>query len=293
MTGFASKTFVLTTPSGEHSTISLNLKSLNSRFFEASIRLPFGLSHLETLLIKQLKKNLRRGHVYLSAQINNPNIFEGSITPAMSIIDGYMDAMNDIKTKYKLSDEIKLDTILRLPNIFSKEDQPLDETSKNYILDAITELIEKVITDRETEGEKLAADLDKRITAIQSEMKIITTRAHAFVEEYKKKVHETIQEIGADENLIANAQKSGLYSMLDKIDIHEEITRLNSHLDHLEKTLCSQEPEKGKRLDFTLQELGREINTITAKCSDSTISSHAINVKVEVEKMREQIQNIV
>ena len=81
--------------------------------------------------------------------------------------------------------------------------------------------------------------------------------------------------------------------MLDKIDIHEEITRLNSHLDRLIQTLISHDAEKGKRLDFTLQELGREINTITAKCSDSTISAHAINVKVEIEKMREQIQNIV
>ncbi len=114
-----------------------------------------------------------------------------------------------------------------------------------------------------------------------------------WTEEWKKKVHNTLQEIGADENLIANAQKSGLYSMLDKIDIHEEITRLNSHLDHVVTNLQSDEPEKGKRLDFTLQELGREINTIAAKCSDSTISTHAINVKVEIEKIREQIQNIV
>ena len=109
----------------------------------------------------------------------------------------------------------------------------------------------------------------------------------------KKKVHATLQEIGADENLLADAQKNGLYALLNKIDIHEEITRLNSHLENFITILQQPDAEKGKRLDFTLQELGREINTITAKCSDSTISSHAINVKVEIEKMREQIQNIV
>lgn len=81
--------------------------------------------------------------------------------------------------------------------------------------------------------------------------------------------------------------------MLDKINIHKETTRLTSHIDQLITNINSQEPEKGKRLDFTLQELGREINTIAAKCSDSTISTHAINVKVEIEKIREQIQNIV
>jgi uncharacterized protein (TIGR00255 family) len=293
MTGFASKTFVITAPSGERSSISINLKSLNSRFFESTVKLPIGLSHLETFLMKQFKETLRRGHIYFTIYLSNPNVFEGSITPAMTVIDGYMHAMKNIKTKYALTDEIKLDNILRLPNIFSKEEQPLDESSTNQLLTTVTELIDKVIADRITEGDTLALDLDNRIAVIQKEMTIISERAHVFVEEWKNKVHTTLQEIGADDNLIANAQKSGLYSMLDKIDIHEEITRLNSHLDHLIKSLSSQEAEKGKRLDFTLQELGREINTIAAKCSDSIISSHAINVKVEIEKIREQIQNIV
>lgn len=293
MTGFASKTFVLTTPSGERSSISMNLKSLNSRFFEASVKLPLGLSHLETTIIKQFKETLRRGHIYFTAYLSNANVFEGAITPAMTIIDSYMHAIDAIKGKYNLSDPTKLDHILRLPNIFSKEEQQLDEESTQQILKAVTELINKVMEDRGEEGDTLSIDLRNRVTIIQKEMISITQRAHAFVEEWKKKVHATLQEIGADDNLIANAQKSGLYSMLDKIDIHEEITRLNSHLDHLIAHLSSQEPEKGKRLDFTLQELGREINTIAAKCSDSTISTHAINVKVEIEKMREQIQNIV
>ncbi len=293
MTGFASKTFVITVPSGERSTVSVSLKSLNSRFFEASVKLPFGLSHLETTLLKQLKEALRRGHLYFTLYVSNSNVFEGGITPAMNVIDSYITAMNNIKTKYHLSDEIRLDNILRLPNIFSKEDQPLDEASTEQILNAVTEVINKVIEDRAAEGDTLAIDLDKRISNIKTEMKTISERAHIVVEGYKKKVHETLQEIGSDENLLANAQKSGLYSMLDKIDIHEEIIRLNSHLDQLIKNLSTQDFEKGKRLDFTLQELGREINTIASKCSDSTISTHAINVKVEIEKIREQIQNIV
>lgn len=294
MTGFASKTFVITAPSGERSSISMNLKTLNSRFFETSIKLPISLSHLETTFIKQFKETLRRGHIYFTAYLSNSNVFEGSITPAMTVIDSYMQSINEIKTKYNLSDDIKLDNILRLPNIFSKEEQHIDDQSTQAIMAAITDLIAGVTHERIAEGEKLAVDLTTRIANIQEEMKIITQRAHVFVEECKQKVHTTLQEIGADDNLIANAQKSGLYAMLDKIDIHEEITRLNSHLANF-TTILQQpiETEKGKRLDFTLQELGREINTIAAKCSDSIISTHAINVKVEIEKMREQIQNIV
>jgi uncharacterized protein (TIGR00255 family) len=293
MTGFASKTLILTTPSGERSSISMNLKALNSRFFEATVKLPVALSSLETALIKQFKETLRRGHIYFTAYLSNPNLFEGSITPAMAVIDGYVRAMNQIKEAHNLPDEIKLDNILRLPNIFSKDEQPLNEQLTQQIMTAVADLIAGVTQERIAEGQKLAADIQTRIENIEREMKIITERAHVFVEECKKKVHTTLQEIGTDENLLANAQKSGLYSMLDKIDIHEEITRLNSHLTNLSDVLQQTEAEKGKRLDFTLQELGREINTITAKCSDSTISTHAINVKVEIEKMREQIQNIV
>jgi len=293
MTGFASKIFVLTSPSGERSTVSMNLKSLNSRFFEASVKLPIALSHLETTFTKQFKEKLRRGNIYFTTYLSNPNIFEGSITPAMTVIDSYIQSMNQIKTKYNFSEDIKLDNVLRLPNIFSKEEQQLDEESTNQMLNAVTELIEKVLQERVTEGNALATDLDNRIAVIKKEMALITERAHIFVEECKQKVHTTLQEIGADENLLADAQKNGLYAMLNKIDIHEEITRLNSHLENFINILQQPDAEKGKRLDFTLQELGREINTITAKCSDSMISTHAINVKVEIEKMREQIQNIV
>ena len=134
--------------------------------------------------------------------------------------------------------------------------------------------------------------LPRRLVILNHALKLFFP-TFAIPEKHKVKVHKTLQEIGADKNLLAEAQKNALYTMLDKIDIHEEITRFNSHLSQLDKHLKSPDIEKGKRLDFTLQELAREINTIAAKCSDSTISKHAINVKVEIEKTREQVQNIV
>jgi uncharacterized protein (TIGR00255 family) len=293
MTGFASKIFTITMPTGERSSVSMNLKSLNSRFFEITVKLPVGLSHLETTLIKLCKERLYRGHVYFTVHLSNPSVFEGAITPSLGLITAYTQAIDEIKNKLSLTDPLTLNTILRLPNIFSTETQQLDEQSTRAILDNATELINKVIQDREIEGTNLAADLYKRIAIIEAEMVAITKQAYIFIEEWKKKIHTTLQEIGNAENLMVDAQKNGLYSMLDKIDIHEEITRLSSHLSNLIIYLQSTDLEKGKRLDFTLQELGREINTIAAKCSNSIISAHGINVKVEIEKMREQIQNVV
>ncbi len=113
------------------------------------------------------------------------------------------------------------------------------------------------------------------------------------INEQKEKVHQTLEEIKGDESTISEAQRNALYSMLDKLDLQEEITRFASHLKQIDAIIKTDAMEKGKRLDFTLQEMNREINTIAAKCSDSKISQNAINVKVEIEKVREQVQNIV
>lgn len=293
MTGFASKQFTITAPSGEQSNISVSLKSLNARFFECTIKLPLSLSHLETKLFKLFQSTLKRGNIYCTVYLSNPDIFGGTVTPAINMITSYTDAIKKIKTELKLSDPIMLENILRLPNIFSTESQQLDTKTVELFLREIQIIIDAVIQERLVEGASLKADLQQRLTTIQNEITIIEQRAAIIIEERKKKVHTTLQEIGTDETLLANAQKDALYTMLDKIDIHEEITRIKSHIHNFLSTLEISSIEKGKRLDFILQELGRETNTISAKCSDSTTSSHTITMKVEIEKMREQVQNIV
>jgi len=293
MTGFASKTFVLTLPDNKYSNVAISIKSLNSRFFETTVKLPQGLSHLEIPIIKLLKNKLIRGHVYFTIHVSNSSIFEGPITPAFNTIKSYVSAIEEIKKIHSLADQIKLEHILRLPNIFSIESQELDEQSTKSIMDITDALTETLIIMRRQEGKALAQDFDIRLTNVRTEMEIIKNRAFEFINEWKKKTHEALKEMGADDSLFAETQKNLFYTTLDKIDIHEEITRFNNHLNQFILCLSSPDMEKGKQLDFILQELGREINTINAKCSDSTISLHAINVKVEIEKLRQQIQNIV
>lgn len=293
MTGFATKTLILTTPEGKKTSVNMSLKSLNTRFFETTFKLPTSLFHLETTLIKLFKKHLYRGHVYFTVYLSNPSIFQGVINPALDTIDAYAKAIYQITERLHITDKLALEHILRLPDIFSVDEPGIDKQSAQIILDAIHELITQVIEVRKQEGVALTQDINKRIKLMHQEIKIIQKRADKFIEEHKAKVHTTLQEIGADESLLAEARKNALYTLLDKIDIHEEITRFASHLEQLEKHLKSDDIEKGKRLDFILQELAREINTITAKCSNATISAHAIDVKVEIEKAREQVQNIV
>lgn len=293
MTGFATKTVVLALPDNNRSNVVISLKSVNSRFFETNFRLPYQLSSLETELEKRLKKRLYRGHLYISVQMANPGIFKGDVQPALQVVNGYLHAINMIKSTYALNDPITLDHLLQLPNIFSIEDRGIDEKTKETFFAHVETLIDELIEARKQEGASLLVDITQRTTTMTAEIDVIDILAQKLVEHQKTKINAVMQELQGDENTLADMRKNALFTLLDKIDIHEEIIRFKSHMDSIRKQLMVSTVEKGKKLDFTLQELAREINTITAKCSDALISTHAINIKVDIEKVREQIQNIV
>jgi len=293
MTGFAAKSFVLYVDETTKSNVSASLKSLNSRFFEANCKLPHALSHLETSFIKLFKKNLRRGYIYFTVHMSNPNLFKGAVEPALSVLKNYLNALQKIRTEFDIQQPISLENILSLPNVFTVEEQAMDEESTNKILTVTDELIASVLDERKKEGIALEHDLEERLAILKKEIDTIAQRSALHVEEQRKKVHAAVQDMGEDESALAEVRKSALYTILDKIDINEEIVRFKTHLQSISDTLQTDEMEKGKRLDFVLQELAREMNTIAAKCSDALIGSHAINAKVEIEKAREQVQNIV
>jgi uncharacterized protein (TIGR00255 family) len=178
--------------------------------------------------------------------------------------------------------------------VFVLQEQRLAEQSTTLILKTTDSLIQKLIADQEREGALLAQDLLERVALAKKELAIIETRSEQLMQEKKQQVTAEIQELSAHDSKAAETHKSILYIALDKIDIHEEIARFKNHLDNLEQQLTNKKSvENGKRIDFILQEMAREINTIAAKCSDSDISMRAINIKVELEKAREQTQNIV
>ena len=293
MTGFASGTIILTI--GEHgkATLSISIKSLNSRFFETTCKLSYPIANLETECIKRFKAKLLRGHIYFTAHINNVNAFKGAIEPSLPIIRGYLDALDQIKKTFDLEGSLSIAHLLQLPNVFVSEEQELDAINKKLFFETIDNLIEQLITTQQVEGAALLVDIKQRIALMQKEIDIIERAYQILMETQKQKVNQSLIELEMDESKFAEVHKNALYAVLDKIDIHEEIVRFKNHIATLATELESDKSEKGKRLDFILQELGREINTITAKCSDSTISSHAINIKVELEKAREQTQNIV
>ncbi len=292
MTGFASQLITLTS-GNEKAQASLQLKTLNSRYFEANIKVPSALSFLEIELNKLFKKELHRGYIYFTITLDNNAIFKGNISPSLNIVQDYLSAIDSIKKTFGISDSVTLPMIINLPNVFAVSERKADEATVKQIMDTIHELTHIVIRAREKEGEYIQKDLIDRLAIVHDGVALIKTRSLSMINEYKQKISALLQELDGQDDGFAETRKNALYAILDKIDIHEEIVRLNNHVKSLQQFLESATIEKGKKIDFTLQEMGREINTIAAKCSDSEISSHAIDIKVEIEKAREQVQNIV
>ena len=293
MTGFASKIATFTLEDGSKINISINLKTLNSRFFETTCKLSYSINHLETKLINQLKKKLLRGHAYLIMHVLNPHALHGGVTPSVSTIQGYVNAVDQIKKSVSVEGTLSVSDLLRLPDVFSVEEKKIDANFEQQILKTVDELTDQLTETRKQEGVSLAKDLRGRFAVMKKEMASIESFSGELMSNKKQEVAQLIQEMEKSEDETSDARKSSLYISLDKMDIHEEIVRFKSHIENIDKQLDSPTLEKGKRLDFTLQELAREINTLSSKCSDASITTQAINIKVELEKSREQTQNIV
>lgn len=294
MTGFASKTSTISI-SGEKIDTSISLKSLNSRFFEATCKIPGVVSHLETEIIKILQQKLIRGHVYLTLHIKNTSMLKPTVNANLLTLKSYIDAVESIKKNFNIKDPINIHDIITLPNIFEIEDPESSKSFDKKILECIDSLVDDLKKARETEGLALKKDISKRIASMAKEIESISKNSEKLMEQKKEEISTMIQKIETEENSSESSsdlRKSHLLITLDKLDINEEIVRFKSHLQNM-SALLELKDEIGKKIDFTLQEMAREINTIAAKCSNAKISSKAINIKVELEKAREQSQNIV
>jgi len=296
MTGFASQTLIIEQSNGQQPLhLTIHLKSLNSRFFEITCKLPPALTALETDLIKQLKTCLHRGQIYLTIHLHNPNSLISEVSAATQTVKGYIGAINQIKTEFNLAGKIELEQLIRLPHVFTFTENEIDESLRSQTLEAVSELGSAVIIARQEEGAILEQDLRLRIENMQTLIEQIIILSSKNIELKKSEMINKIEQFAqefSDPVLLEN-QKAHLHSSLDKLDIHEEITRFSGHLKKLTQILGSEQIEKGKNLDFTLQECNREVNTIAAKANYLEINSLTIELKVEIEKARQQVQNII
>jgi uncharacterized protein (TIGR00255 family) len=293
MTGFSSIRETLTLAEGGEIALHVEIKTLNTRFFETSCRLPGSLNSLEVPIISLLKKRLLRGRVYFNVHVSGDGSWQDSVLPSMKVISNYINAASSIQKEFGVKGALSISDVVNLDHVFSFERGKISKKDEKEIIRVVEKCIDDLLETRKSEGSCLAEDLNGRLKACREHISTIQEFFQTFMKDHKEKISKALARQKQEEDPELKAELTDLYLMLNKIDIHEEIVRFNGHLETVGKLLKNKQVDKGRRIDFLVQELGREINTITAKCSSLDIGSIAVDVKVELEKIREQVQNVV
>lgn len=293
MTGFSSELVTVEVPNVGRVCLAIEIKTINARFFEAVCKMPNVLSALEVKLINVLQKKLLRGRVYLTIKFGEDNQAFESLEPSLKNVEAYLVAAKTISKAHGVNGDLTVRDLFMLPNIFISHKTELDEEHEQLIVSLVEQVADKVMKTRAEEGRSLLKDLDLRFGLCRSSIAKIGDLFNVVMANLKAAVDVKLAEYQAEASDQLKIQLDDLYSTLNKSDIQEEITRFKSHLAAVESLIGHEQVEKGKRLDFILQELLRETNTIMAKCTNYDISSVGVDIKVELEKAREQVQNII
>lgn len=262
-------------------------RSLNSRYLEISLKLPRGASGHESRLREMAKRVIKRGRLDVTIKWDKGDD-SGTVPKANEeTIRWYVDLAGHLKEQYGLNGELTVSDIMSFKDILLYEEKVLPEEA---LVLCFEQLLQKLSEEREREGGLIEADLANRLIRIKENVVQIEKRWPEAIKNHEDLLREKILEISrtvADETKIL--QEMGFY--MERLDIAEEITRLKGHVQHFRDTLQSTD-EIGRKLDFIIQEMVRETNTIASKSNDLFISERAIQIKVEIEKMREQVQNV-
>lgn len=293
MTGFATKQYSLALDAQTHVSITISIKTLNSRFFETTFKLPPAFSVLETELIQVCKAKLLRGHCFFTMSVNPSNAFKTEVEPALPAVQSYVRALEKIKAITGVQGTVTIADLVQLPNIFTVEEKSIDQKTRDLIIGFVQELLLTLVATRTKEGQSIEKDITTRVQELSRAIDAIAQQSARVMAEQKARVAQELTQLQHLSGDAVEAHKQMLYHELTKMDVNEEIVRFNNHLASVQSILISSDAEKGKRIDFTTQELVREINTVASKNSDSTIGGLVITCKVELEKIREQAQNIV
>ncbi|MCM1164905.1 MAG: YicC family protein [Lachnospiraceae bacterium] len=272
--------------------VTVEIRAVNHRYYEFSCRLPRAYTFAEDKLKSLLQGKISRGKVEVSVQVQNVTAVSEKITANKEVIADYVTALREIQEELSLTDDLSLSAVMRLPDAFTVVKAETDEEQLWEDLKTVAEqALASFVKMRETEGARMKADISARLTTIESNVAVIEERSPIIVESYRKRLYDKMREVldgkNVDENRIL--LEAGIFS--EKTAVDEETVRLCSHIAQLREMLESSEPI-GRKLDFLVQEMNRETNTIGSKVQDIEVTKLVVDQKSEIEKIREQIQNI-
>lgn len=272
--------------------LSVEMKAVNHRYLDMSIKMPKKFNYFEAGIRNLLKNDIQRGKVDVFINYEDYTENKMSLKYNGSLAAEYMEYFKKMEEQFGIANDIKVSVLSRMPEVLTMEEVPDDEDSMWKILsEVVEEAADSFVESRVREGEHLKNDLLGKLDYMLEQVAFIEERSPRVVAEYRmkleEKVHELLESASIDEGRIATE----VTIFADKICVDEETVRLRSHIEHTRKELLAG-GSVGRKLDFIAQEMNREANTILSKANDLEISEHAIILKTEIEKVREQIQNI-
>jgi uncharacterized protein (TIGR00255 family) len=272
--------------------VSVEIKSLNSRFLEINLKLPAIVQPKEFEVKELIRRRISRGKITVTIDFKvNPSV-QSPIKVNFDFVGAYVKALRELKRKFKVKGEIKLEHLLLLPNIFDVNSFDISEEQWEILKEGIEKALENLIESRCKEGEQLAEDIEKRVKMISEKVDLIQKLSEENLRERQKKLREKVHEIFSDVEFDRNRLEAELLILADKLDVTEECIRLKSHVNVFLEVMKSDDVAVGKRLNFILQEMLREATTIGAKTDDVEVTYLVVGIKEEIEKIREQLQNV-
>lgn len=272
--------------------ILVEIRSVNHRYYEFNARLPRAYGYLEEKLKSFVNGKISRGKVEVSVSIFNQEGADACIEVNPIIANGYINALREANKELNLKDDITLTQIMRFPEVFTVKKVTEDEEE---IWSAVKEVaqtaLDKFILMRQTEGEKMKEDVSSKLDYIENVVSEIEKRSPMVTESYRERLTNKLKAVLEDKNIDEARIITEAAIFSEKTAVDEETVRLRSHISQFRKLIETDEPV-GKKLDFIVQEMNREVNTTGSKCQDLAITQMVVNLKSEIEKIREQIQNI-
>ena len=272
--------------------ITVELKSVNNRYLDSSVRLPRSFLFAEEAIKSAVQSHISRGKVDVFVSVDSSQAGDMTVRVNEPLLKGYIEAIRHIAEEYSLSDDMTAMSVSRFPDVLSVEKKDLDAEAISAGICAIAEeALQDFDTMRQREGAKLRDDVLSRLDTIDKLVSAVESEAPNTVAEYRKRLEQKMQEVlgatGIDENRIL--AEAAIFA--DHIAVDEETVRLRSHMSQLTTMINGSSPT-GRKIDFLIQEFNREANTIGSKCQNSQIAHVVVDLKSEIEKIREQIQNI-
>lgn len=272
--------------------ITVEMKSVNHRYLDVTIKMPKKLNFFEAAIRTELKNYMQRGKVDLFITYEDFTESNVCVKYNKELAAEYMQYFDRMAEDFSLDNDIRVSTLARSPEILTMEEQTVDEEQLWKLLDkALKGAAENFVETRIREGENLRNDLIAKLEGMLAHVDFITERSPEIIEEYKEKLTKKVEELLSDKQVDESRLLMEVTIFADKVCVDEELVRLRSHITATRDALLAG-GSIGRKLDFIAQEMNREANTILSKSSDLEISNRAIELKTEIEKVREQIQNI-